>query len=166
MIVVLCGGFFKVARWTEAFMLNLYDVIFIVGYGLALVVALSLIVRKARPYKDLEPEFDGSYFLRWSLGWAAVGQAGLVVLLCALFWNRQSLAVGFTTLLGLPGFFVASAAMQWGFYRRYNRIENIIRRLENSGPAARQALLEGLPERILMQLPGDYRIISWEENKR
>ena len=147
-------------------MLNLYDVIFIAGYGLALAVILSLIVRKARPYKDLEPEFDGTYFLRRALGCAALGQAGLVVLLCALFWSRQNLAVGFTTLLGLPGFFVASAAMQWGFYQRYNRIGNIIRRLENSGPAERQAMLESLPGKIYMQLPGDYRIISWEENKR
>lgn len=147
-------------------MLNLNDVIFIAGYGLALAVVVHLIVQKARPYKDLEPEFDGSYFLRWSLGCAALGQAGLVVLLCVLFWSRQSLAIGFTTLLGLPGFFAASAAMQWGFYRRYNQIGNIIRRLENSGPAERQTMLESLPGKIFMQIPGDYRIISWEENRR
>jgi hypothetical protein len=147
-------------------MLNLYDLLYIAGYGLALILVLSVIGRKVRRDKDLAPEFDGTYFLRWSLGSAALGQTGFVVLLCALFWSRQSLAVGFTTLLGLPGFFIASAAIQWGFYRRYNRLENIIRRLENSGPAERQAMLESLPQKIFMQLPGDYRIISWEENKR
>ncbi len=147
-------------------MFALFDGLIILGYIAALGLSLTLIVRLVRRDKDLEPEFDGFYFLRWSFGCAILGQTGLIVLLCIIFWNRQALAVGFTALLGFPGWFVASGGMQQGFFRRYNRIVNIIRRLELLGPAERIALLESLPPKILAQLPGDYRIVSWEENKR
>jgi hypothetical protein len=147
-------------------MLEWQDGLYISSYVMFLTLVAGGLVWKVRRDKDLLAEFDSIFFLRKAMGWATLGTAGFIILFCALFWQRQSLAVGFTTLLGIPGWIFIAAGMQWGFYRRYNRIGNIIRRLEKLGPAQRQSILEKLPIKIFMQLPGDYRIVSWEENRR
>ncbi len=146
-------------------MFELSDGLFILGYELGLALVFRLIVQLVRRDKDLEREFEGYYFLRWAVGGATLGQIGLVIMLCSLFWTRQALAVGFTALLGFPGWILAVGIIQRGFYRRYNRISNVIPRLERLGPAERIALLESLPPKVFSQLPGDYRVVSWEEYK-
>ena len=151
-------------------MLQWYELLIVLGYEV-LIIGLALwLVRIVRRDKDLEPQFDGLYFLtRWSLPYGVLSQVGLVGLLCILFWTRPALsavAVGITTLIGIPGIVVVGGLVQSRFFRRYNRLTNLLRRLEQFGPSQRAALLESLPPEILRQIPGDYRIISWEQDKK
>ncbi|HEX2915667.1 MAG TPA: hypothetical protein VH186_33205 [Chloroflexia bacterium] len=147
-------------------MLKWYEALILLGYlAFTALIAWQLVQRVARS-KDLEYSFDGPYFLRWSVGSAVMSQLGFVSLVCALFWTRQSLAVGITTLIGLPGWFAVCAGMQWGFFRRYSKLSNLIKRIEKMSPLERSELLESLPPEVFLQLPGDYRIVSWEEHRR
>lgn len=147
-------------------MLELHEALIILGYLIGVGILLTLMVKYARRDKDLDLEFDGFYFLRLSVGGATLAQAGFVVLACALFWTRQNLAVGTTALIGLPGWFIMAATTQWGFFRRYNRLSSLIRRLEQLGPGERALFLESLPPEVFMKLPGDYRIVTWQEYTR
>ncbi len=147
-------------------MIELYEVFILIGYYVGVAGIVWLIGRKVGRAKDLEKEFDGLYFLRWAFGTAALAQLGLVVIVCALFWKRQALAVGITTLIGMPGLAVVVIVLQIVFFRRYNSLRNLLRRLERLGPADRAVLLESLPPETYAQVPGDYRIVSWEEEPK
>ncbi len=147
--------------------MNWYEIGILLGYEVLAVALARRLVRFARPDKDLERYFDGVYFLwQWSIRFGLLAQFSLLVLVCGMFWTRQSLAVGTTTLLVIPGTVIIGSVMQNGFYRRYNRLVSLIRRLEALGPAERAALLETLPPEVFLQLPGDYRIVSWQEDRR
>jgi hypothetical protein len=146
--------------------LEIYEVLIIFSYLAIAVMTAFVVARQFKREKDGESEFDAFFFLRASFGTSLIILAGFVVLACALFWQRQSLAVGFTSLIGIPGLFMVAAFMQVHFYRRYNLLDNFLLRFERLTPAQRAAVLENLPPEELVKIPGDYRIISWEDNLR
>jgi amino acid transporter len=146
--------------------LEIYEVMIVFSYLVVAVLTAFVVARQFRREKDAEQEFDAFFFLRASFATSLVILAGFIVLACALFWERQSLAVGFTSLIGIPGLFMVAAFMQVHFYRRYNLLDNFLLRFEQLTPAQRAAVLENLPPEELVKIPGDYRIISWEDNLR
>lgn len=137
------------------------DILIVVGYEIGLLIFLAGFNQRLGRKRDLEREFDGIYFVKWAFGLSFFLQlVGFTLLVSLLFHSRQAAAVALTALIAMPGWLVVSAWMQWSFYRRYNRIPNVIKRLEKMSPEERATQLENLPPKVFSQLPGDYRFVS------
>jgi len=136
------------------------DALVIVGYELGMLIFLAGLGQRIGRKHNLDYEFNGFYFLKWSFGLAFLVQVGFTVLVSFIYHDRQSVAVALTALIAMPGWIVISGWMQWNFFRRYNRIPNLIKRLERMTAEERAAHLESLPPKVFSQLPGDYRFVS------
>ncbi len=136
------------------------DILIVLAYETGMILFLAGLTQRIGRRRDLYREFDGFYFLKWSLGLAALTQIGFVTLVSVLFHDKHALAVSLTALVGIPGWLVIGGWMQWNFFRRYKRLSNLIRRLERMTDAERAIQLENLPPEIFSQLPGDYRFVS------
>lgn len=139
----------------------LADIWIVAGYETAVIVFLAGLIQRLDRKRDLKQEFDGLYFVKWAFGLSFILQlVGFTLVVSLLFHNRQAAAVALTALIAMPGWLVVSAWMQWSFFRRYNRIPNLIKRLERMSPEERASHLESLPPQVFSQLPGDYRFVS------
>jgi hypothetical protein len=131
-----------------------------IGYEVVVASTLLVVAKRYSYEKHAESEYDWLYFLRFSVTCVMLAQTGFIVLVSALFWNQHSLAVGLSALMGIPGILLLVMLMMRTFAMEYRSIYNMIRRLENMPPEARETFLESLPPEIYRQIPGDYRIVS------
>lgn len=137
------------------------NVLIILAYeGLAFLFVCGLIQRIGQD-KMMESQFDGYYFLKWSVSSAAAIQIAFIVLSSILYHDQQAIAVGLAALPGIMGFFIVTMAIQAAFFRRYNSLVFVIRRLEALTPFEREIVLSQLPPKTFAQLPGDYRFVSY-----
>jgi hypothetical protein len=139
------------------------EVLTVAGYQVILILFLAGLTQRLSRKRDHDREFDGFYFLRWSAGLAVGSQVGFTVLVSIIFHSRHSLAVSLTALVAIPMGMILTMWLQWSFFRRYNRISNLIARLEKMPPEERANVLKNLPPPIFSQLPGDYRFVSQEK---
>jgi hypothetical protein len=138
----------------------LSEILIVLAYEAGMILFLAGLTQRIGRRHDLDRDFDGFYFLKWSAGLAALTQVGFVLLVSVLFHDKHSLAVSLTALVGIPGWLLIGGWLQWSFFQRYKRLSNLIRRLERMTDAERAIQLENLPPEIFSQLPGDYRFVS------
>ena len=140
------------------------QVLIVFGYEVGALILIYGLIERVGSQKMVEVQFDWRYFLKLSVILAASIQIGFVILVSFLFHNQESVAVGLTALVGIPGFFLMLMGTQSGFFRRYKRLPNLIQRLEKMNSIEREKTLSELPPKIFSQLPGDYRFVSPSTN--
>ncbi len=138
----------------------------VAGYEVAALVFVYGFKERFGSAKMTESEFAWRYFLRWSVGCALTIQAGFVILSSFLYHAQESIAVGLTALVGFPGLCLLAMVAQSGFFKRYKRLPNLIRRLEKMNPYEREKALSEMPASLFAQLPGDYRIVTHTKTSR
>ncbi len=142
------------------------DFLLVAVYESTMILVLAQLIKRIANKRNLEKEFDGFVFLKFSFGLSFIIQVGFTVLVSFLFHDRHSIAVGATALIGLPGWLVLAGWTQWSFLRRYNRLENLIKRIEKMSPEEHELCLESLPPKVFNLLPGDYRFVSSDSSRK
>ena len=138
----------------------------VAGYEIAALVFVYGFKERFGEAKMTESEFAWRYFLKWSVGFAMIIQVGFVILSSFLYHAQESIAVGLTALVGFPGLCLLAMVAQSGFFRRYKRLPNLIRRLEKMNSFEREKVLSEMPPKLFAQLPGDYRYVTHTKTNR